>query len=56
MFPGTRYPSLLVAAQGQEALRIGEQYEGPLHLLVTDVVMPDLGGRDLADIYSMVQG
>ena len=26
-----------------------EAHPGPVHLLVTDVVMPDLGGRDLAD-------
>jgi PAS domain S-box-containing protein len=37
------------ARDGQDALHRAERYEGPIHLLLTDVVMPHLGGRELAD-------
>jgi PAS domain S-box-containing protein len=40
---------LLVACNGAEGLEIARTYRGPIHLLVTDVVMPLVNGRDLAD-------
>jgi len=40
---------LLVAASGIEALDIVEHYKGPLDLLITDVIMPQMGGRELAE-------
>jgi PAS domain S-box-containing protein len=40
---------VLAAKTGAEALRTADAYAGPVHLLVTDVVMPELSGRDLAD-------
>ncbi len=40
---------VIEAGDGQEALRRADHYDAPIHLLVTDVVMPHLGGRELAD-------
>jgi len=40
---------ILEARTGKEALAIGEQYPGPIHLLLTDVIMPEMGGMELAN-------
>ena len=39
---------VLVAGDAQEALAIEARCEGPIALLVTDVVMPGRSGRELA--------
>ncbi len=46
---GSRGYKLLVARNAEEALILCEQHKGPIHLLLTDVVMPGMSGRDLAD-------
>ena len=40
--------TVLHASDGNEALRIADEYKLPIHLLLTDVVMPNVGGRELA--------
>jgi PAS domain S-box-containing protein len=40
---------VLAASQPDEALLMCEQYGGEIHLLFTDVIMPQMSGRELAD-------
>ena len=39
---------VLTAESGSEALRLAAAHQGPIDLLITDVVMPDLRGPELA--------
>lgn len=39
---------VLAAATPSEALRKAKEYTGPIHLLLTDVIMSEMNGRDLS--------
>jgi two-component system, cell cycle sensor histidine kinase and response regulator CckA len=41
--------SVLTAADGIEAMEMAHEREGKIDLLLTDMIMPRLGGRDLAE-------
>jgi len=40
---------VLAAADGEEACRVCEAYSGEIHLMITDVVMPQMSGREVAE-------
>ena len=39
---------VLEASDGQDAIRVAALHPGPIHLLLTDVVMAGMNGRELA--------
>ncbi|MFI5375564.1 MAG: response regulator [Candidatus Rokuibacteriota bacterium] len=39
---------VLEASDGQDAIRVASEHPGPIHLLLTDVVMPGMNGCELA--------
>ena len=41
--------TVLKASHGDDALLVCKEHKGPIHLMVTDVVMPGMSGRELAD-------
>jgi PAS domain S-box-containing protein len=41
--------TVLTASDGEEALQLHAQHSGQIHLLLTDVIMPGMSGRELAD-------
>jgi PAS domain S-box-containing protein len=47
--------TVLEAREATEALTISEGWDGPIDLLVTDVVMPELNGRELAERLSVLR-
>jgi PAS domain S-box-containing protein len=40
---------LLVAASGTEAIQIAQRHKGPIDLLISDVIMPQMSGRQTAE-------
>jgi len=41
--------TVLDAAQGKDAFLLSGQHEGLIHLMVTDMVMPEMSGREVAE-------
>ena len=41
--------TILEAPNGEAALRVSEEHDGPIHLMLTDVIMPGMSGRDLEE-------
>ena len=41
--------TVLEASRGTDALHICQQHKGPIHLLLTDVLMPEMDGHNLAE-------
>jgi len=40
---------VLTAGAPAEAMRLAREYSGEIHLLITDVILPEMNGRDLAE-------
>jgi hypothetical protein len=40
---------VLEAGEGAEALQVAARHPGQIHLLVTDIIMPRMSGKELAD-------
>ncbi len=41
--------TVLAARDGAEALRLSQAHPGAIHLLLTDMVMPGMGGQEVAN-------
>lgn len=48
--------TVLEAQNGKDALRVARKHHGPIHLLMTDVVMPGMGGRELSERLIRLRG
>lgn len=48
MLEGLGY-AILPAGTPGEAIQLAQKHSAEIHLMVTDVVMPEMNGRDLAD-------
>jgi signal transduction histidine kinase len=47
--------NVICARDGVEALNMAEECDGPIHLLVTDVIMPHMNGHELAGKLSQLR-
>jgi CheY-like chemotaxis protein len=47
--------NVLEAADGESALEVSANHPGPIHLLLTDIIMPGITGRELANQLSRIR-
>lgn len=47
--------TVLKACDGRAALQLVQSYDKPIHLVMTDVVMPNMGGRELSEKVSALR-
>ena len=47
--------TVLLAGDGAEALELAQSYPDPIHLLMTDIMMPKMGGLELAERLSALR-
>src|SRR5256712_70650 len=47
--------TVVAASDGLEAIEICKRHEAPIHLMLSDVVMPQMGGRELAQRLATVR-
>ncbi len=47
--------TILEAHDGASAVEIAQQHQGPIHLLITDMVMPKVSGRELAELMAKIR-
>ncbi len=47
--------TVLSASNGKDALAKFEHYDAPIHLTITDVIMPQMSGRELAERLSTIK-
>ncbi len=46
---------VLEASHGNQALEVCDKFEGLIHLMVTDVIMPQMSGRELAERLALMR-
>ena len=46
---------VLEASNGKQAMEVAEKHKGPIHLLLSDVMMPELDGPGLAEQLRVVR-
>lgn len=47
--------AVIEAGSGEEAFRLSQNHPGPIHLLLTDVVMPETSGKEIADRMALLR-
>jgi len=47
--------TVVTSTNGRDALDLARGFQGPIHLLLTDVVMPEMGGIDLGEDFAALR-